>query len=122
MNEHERINYLEFPSRDLAATKHFFTCVFNWSFTDYGAEYTAFSSEAAGLDGGFYQAELTASSDSGGALVVFYSKHLEDTLTSIKNCGGSIIKPIYPFPGGRRFHFADPTGNEFAVWSDRTEA
>lgn len=116
MNEHEKINYVEFASRDLSETKHFFTQVFNWSFQDYGPDYTAFSNQ--GIDGGFYQADLQSSSSTGAALIIFYSNDLEATKDKIEKAGGSIIKPIYSFPGGRRFHFCEPSGNEFAVWSD----
>mgnify|MGYP001823688364 FL=1 len=116
MNEHEKINYVEFPSKDLQATKAFFTSVFGWSFVDYGPEYTAFTNE--GIDGGFYQSGLTATTKNGGALIVFYSKDLESTQAKIQDAGGSIIKAVFPFPGGRRFHFSDPNGNEYAVWSD----
>jgi hypothetical protein len=116
MNEHEKINYVEFPAKDIEATKSFFNSAFGWSFIDYGAEYSAFSDE--GLDGGFYKSELSVSTESGSALIVFYSKELESTKSKIENTGGSIIKPIFSFPGGRRFHFCDPNGNEYAVWSD----
>ncbi len=116
MNEHEKINYVEFPAKDIEAAKSFFSSVFGWSFVDYGSEYTAFSNE--GLDGGFFQSELTVSTESGSALLVFYSDELEGTQSKIENAGGSIIKPIFDFPGGRRFHFGDPNGNEYAVWSD----
>ena len=117
MNEHEKINYVEFPSRDIEFTKAFFSSVFGWTFVDYGPEYTAFSNE--GLDGGFYKSDLRVSTDTGSALVVFYSKTLQETLAKIENAGGAIIKPIFSFPGGRRFHFSDPNGNEYAVWSDK---
>jgi predicted enzyme related to lactoylglutathione lyase len=116
MNEHEKINYVEFPSKDLQATKAFFTTVFGWSFIDYGPEYAAFSNQ--GIDGGFYQSDLTSTTANGGALVIFYSKDLEHTQVKIENAGGSIIRPVFQFPGGRRFHFTDPNGNEYAVWSD----
>lgn len=116
MNEHEKINYVEFPAKDFAATKKFFGKTFGWAFVDYGPEYTAFSNE--GLDGGFYKSELNASTQSGSALIVFYSKQLEMTQSKIVAAGGKIIKPIFSFPGGRRFHFSDPNGNEYAVWSD----
>jgi len=117
MNEHEKINYVEFPAKDMEATKAFFSTVFDWSFVDYGSEYTAFSN--AGLDGGFYQSDLTVSADKGSALIVFYSTELEQTQAKIEAAGGSIIKPIFSFPGGRRFHFSDPNGNEYVVWSDK---
>ena len=116
MNEHEKINYIEFPAKDIDSTKAFFSAAFNWSFVDYGPEYTAFSN--AGLDGGFFKSNLVVSTTNGSALIIFYSKALEKTLSKIENSGGSIIKPIYSFPGGRRFHFSDPNGIEFAVWSD----
>ena len=117
MNECEKINYIEFPSRDINVTKAFFTEVFAWSFTDYGSEYTAFSN--AGIDGGFFKSDRVVSTQNGSALIVFYSQALEQTQLKIENAGGSIVKPIFPFPGGRRFHFSDPNGNEYAVWSDR---
>jgi len=116
MSEHEKINYVEFPAKDISAAKSFFSSVFGWSFVDYGPEYTAFTNE--GLDGGFFQSELTVSTESGSALLVFYSDELEGTQSKIENAGGFIIKPIFDFPGGRRFHFGDPNGNEYAVWSD----
>jgi len=116
MNTHEKINYIELPSRDLAATKAFYSSVFGWAFTDYGPEYTAF--DHAGLDGGFYQADLCATTANGSALVVIYSKNLEQTQGKVEGAGGIVVKPIFSFPGGRRFHFTDPTGNEMAVWSD----
>jgi len=118
MTAHEKINYVEFPSKDIEATKSFFASVFGWSFKDYGPEYTSFSNK--GIDGGFYKSELTASVENGSALIVFYSKELEKTQAKIKAAGGSIIKPAFSFPGGRRFHFSDPNGNEYAVWSDAT--
>lgn len=116
MNEHEKINYVEFPAKDIKATKDFFRTVFGWSFIDYGPEYTAFSNE--GLDGGFFQSDVSASTENGSALIVFYSKDLAHTQEKIEGAGGSIIQPIFSFPGGRRFHFVDPNGNEYAVWSD----
>ena len=116
MNQHEKINYVEFPAKDIEATKTFFNTVFGWSFADYGPEYTAFSNQ--GLDGGFYQSDLTVSTENDSALIVFYSNDLEKTQAKILSAGGSIIKLIFSFPGGRRFHFGDPNGNEYAVWSD----
>ena len=117
MKRHEKITYVEFPAKDLKATKRFFAEVFGWSFVDYGPEYTAFSN--AGIDGGFFQSDLAASTHNGSALIVFYSKNLEQTRVRIEQAGGSIVKPMFSFPGGRRFHFGDPNGNEYAVWSDK---
>lgn len=91
MNEHEKINYIELPAKDIEAVKSFFTAAFGWSFSDYGPDYAAFSDE--GLDGGFYRSELHASTENGGALVVFYSQQLETTRSKIEKAGGTIIKP-----------------------------
>ncbi len=116
MNQHEKINYVELPAKDLAATKAFFQSVFGWSFVDYGPEYTAFENQ--GLDGGFFKSDLASSTEKGAALIVFYSNQLEATLAKVEKAGGSILRPIYSFPGGRRFHFTEPSGNEFAVWGE----
>lgn len=116
MNKHEKINYVEFPAKNLEATKQFFATVFNWSFVDYGPEYTAFSDE--GIDGGFFKSDLSSSTENGSALVVFYSNDIEKTQTKIQEAGGTVVKSIFSFPGGRRFHFCDPSGNEYAVWSE----
>ena len=97
MLEHEKINYVEFPSKDLEETKRFFNAAFGWTFVDYGTTYTAFSN--AGLDGGFFKSEKVVSTESGSALIVFYSKGLEKTQKKIESAGGSIIKPIFSFPG-----------------------
>ena len=113
----EKINYLEIPSRDIESTKRFFAKVFNWSFVDYGLEYTAFSN--AGIEGGFYKSNQISSTENGSVLIVFYSKELAMTEDRIRNEGGEIIKATFSFPGGHRFHFADPSGNEYAVWSDK---
>ena len=116
MNEHEKINYVEFPAKDIEAVKDFFTAVFGWSFVDYGPDYASFSN--AGIDGGFFKSDLKVSTSRGSVLIVFYSKDLQKTQSKIEKEGGSIIKPTFTFPGGRRFHFSDPNGNEYAVWSD----
>jgi predicted enzyme related to lactoylglutathione lyase len=115
MPTHEKINYVEYPARDLQATKSFFQAAFGWSFVDYGPDYAAFSDQ--GLDGGFFKSDQHASTANGSALLVFYSERLEDTLDKVTAAGGSIVKPIFSFPGGRRFHFTEPSGNEFAVWA-----
>lgn len=115
MNSHEKIDYVELPAKDLQATKAFFAEVFNWSFTDFGADYTAFENQ--GLDGGFYTSENVTSTKNGSALIVFYSNNLEQTQQKIEQAGGEIIQEIFTFPGGKRFHFCDPNGNEYAVWT-----
>ena len=116
MHEHKKINYIEFASRDLESTKSFFAKVFGMSFVDYGPDYTAFAD--AGLDGGFFRSDASSKVSSGGALLVFYSHDLEQTVQEVEQAGGVVVKPIFSFPGGRRFHFEEPSGNELAVWSD----
>ena len=116
MNEHEKLNYVEYPAHKLSATKQFFETVFSWQFVDYGPDYTAFSNQ--GLDGGFYKSELASKADQGGALLVFYSDALEQTLAKVEAAGATINKPIFSFPGGRRFHFIEPSGNELSVWGE----
>lgn len=116
MNEHEKINYVELPARDLAKAKAFFTAAFGWEFEDFGPDYTAFSNQ--GLDGGFFRSDQCVSTQNGSALVVFYSDDIHSTLAKVEGAGGNVLQPIFDFPGGRRFHFADPNGNEYAVWSE----
>ena len=116
MHDHEKIDYVEFPAVDLEKTKEFFRQAFGWTFEDFGPTYTAFADQ--GLDGGFYQSELQSQADKGGALIVFYSEDIEATLQKVTAAGGKINKPIFSFPGGRRFHFIEPSGNEFSVWAD----
>jgi len=115
MDIHESINYLEFPAKDLYATKTFFNAVFEWKFVDYGAEYVAFSDKT--IEGGFYKSDLVSKASDGAVLVVFYSDNLEETQKKIISHGGSISKEIFTFPGGSRFHFLDVSGNEFSVWT-----
>lgn len=82
MNEHEKINYVEFPAKNIQATKNFFAEVFGWSFQDFGPDYTTYSNQ--GLDGGFYKSELLSSTSTGSALIIFYSIDLEATLDKIE--------------------------------------
>lgn len=108
-----KLDYLELPAGHgtIDLVKSFYARAFDWSFTDYGPSYAAFSE---GLDGGFDGAP----SDAPKPLPVLYSADLEATQAAVESAGGTIVKPIFPFPGGRRFHFADPAGNELAVWSE----
>ncbi|MDC6367088.1 MULTISPECIES: VOC family protein [Flavobacteriaceae] len=108
------INYVEFKATDLTKIKDFYSTAFGWVFTDYGPNYTAFSE--SGLEGGF---ELTESVVNNGALVVLYHEDLVAIKERIQNIGGEIVQDIFSFPGGRRFHFTDPSGNELAIWSDK---
>ncbi|MBE8736062.1 VOC family protein [Aeromonas veronii] len=120
MKAHEKLNYVEFAARDLAATKAFFQTVFGWQFVDYGPDYSAFADE--GLDGGFYRADQCSQTTQGGALLVFYSADIETTQAKVSQHGGTISRPLFDFPGGRRFHFVEPSGTEFAVWSEHSHA
>ena len=121
MSQHEKIDYVEFATPDLNKTKSFFTQVFGWTFQDYGDGYTAFDG-TAGLTGGFYQAQQVSKWANGSALIVFFSENIQETQKKVEEAGGKIVKPIFEFPGGRRFHFEEPCGNEFAVWALPAEA
>lgn len=109
--KHEQVQYLEFLSKDLGRVKEFYTKSFGWKFTDYGPDYTAFEGDY--VDGGF----TTGKPVKGTVLVILYSDDLEATEKKVKAAGGKIVKEIFSFPGGRRFHFTDPDGYELAVWS-----
>jgi predicted enzyme related to lactoylglutathione lyase len=109
-----RIDYIEFPTTDPGRAKKFYSAAFGWAFTDYGPDYTSFSDGR--LAGGFRREEEITP---GGPLTVLYAKNLEEMAVKIGEFGGTITKEPFEFPGGRRFHFADPDGNELAVWSDR---
>lgn len=109
-----RIDYIEMAATDIAATKQFYGDLFGWKFTDYGPEYTSF--EDGRLAGGFYKAPAAKP---GTVLVVIFAVDLEAMEQRVRSARGKIVKPIFSFPGGRRFHFTDPSGNELAVWSDR---
>ena len=112
--KNNEINYIEFKANDLERIKSFYSHLFGWKFTDYGPTYTAF--EESGLSGGF---EKTDEAIINGALVVLYHEDLEALKADIVDFGGEIAQDIFSFPGGRRFHFKDPSGNELAVWSDK---
>lgn len=117
MSEAGKINYIELPAKDLNQVKRFYNELFGWPFTDYGPEYTAFSD--SGLEGGFYLADRRNRVSDGSALVVLYSDNLEREKQKILNEGAEISVDIFSFPGGRRFHFLDPNGNELAIWSEK---
>jgi uncharacterized protein len=113
MERDRRIDYIELPATDIAATKRFYSDAFGWKFTDYGPDYTSF--EDGRLAGGFTKDAKVAK---GGPLVVIYADNLEAVEAKVRQAGATIVKPIFSFPGGRRFHFSDPNGNELAVWSE----
>ena len=112
--ENNHITYVEFKATDLEKIKAFYNQAFGWTFADYGTTYASFSE--SGLAGGF---EKTDQAIANGALVVLYHQNLEELQEKIIGVGGNISKNIFSFPGGRRFHFMDPSGNELAVWSDK---
>lgn len=113
-HRHHAIDYIEFAVRDLAAAKRFYAQAFGWEFNDYGPAYSGIKG-GDGEVGGMYAADSVRS---GGPLVILYSRDLEQSLTAVKAAGGTIAKDTFAFPGGRRFHFLDPSGNELAVWSE----
>jgi predicted enzyme related to lactoylglutathione lyase len=108
----KQIDYIEFPATDIPGTKRFYEAVFGWKFEDYGPNYTSF------LDGRLAGGFTTDNPKGQGVLVVLYAGDLTAVQRKIESAGGRIVKPIFSFPGERRFHFSDPNGNELAVWSD----
>jgi len=113
MKPDKQIDYLEFPANDIVRVKAFYEAAFGWKFTDYGPDYTSFSDGR--LSGGFTKERPAPGA---GLLVVLYASDLGETQKKIEAAGGKIVRETFSFPGGRRFHFADPDGNELAVWSE----
>ena len=112
-----KLDYIELPATDFDTVESFYRNTFDWQFTDYGPEYRAFTDGK--IDGGFYKSNLSSTTDNGAALVILYANDLESTRQSVIDSGGKLSKDIFSFPGGRRFQFLDPHGNELAVWSDK---
>ena len=117
MGQDRKIDYVEFPASDFDAIQAFYEAAFGWTFTDYGPEYRAFSD--ARLNGGFYHSKRQSKTSGGAALVIIYADDLEKMRDTVSASGGTIVADIFSFPGGRRFQFADPNGNELAVWSEK---
>jgi hypothetical protein len=116
-NIDKTINYIEFPLVDAEATKAFYSQAFGWEFTNWGPEYLSFT--GGNVEGGFNGVDgIKPANISTGVLVVLYAEDLAATVKTVEVAGGKILKPIFSFPGGRRFHFIDPNGNELAVWSE----
>ena len=113
----KKIDYIELPANDFNAVQSFYENAFSWTFSDYGLEYRAFNDGK--IDGGFYKSDQCSSTDNGAALIILYANDLLKTRQIVVSSGGTIVKDVFAFPGGRRFHFTDPNGNELAVWSDR---
>ncbi len=114
MRPEKRIDYIEIPVTDLERTREFFAALFGWEFTEYGPDYFSFNDGR--LDGGIRRSEGPAPAS--GVLVIFFSSDLERDYERVKELGATISEEIFDFPGGRRFHFVDPVGTEFAIWSD----
>ncbi len=115
MDRHHRIDYIEFAVSDLDASKQFYATAFGWRFTDYGPDYVGIQGAEREVGGMYRTDELRTT----GPLVILYSENLEQSLTAVESAGGTVLVPPFDFPGGRRFHFADPSGNELAVWSEK---
>jgi predicted enzyme related to lactoylglutathione lyase len=111
---HHAIDYIEITVKDVAEAKRFYGAAFGWTFNDYGPDYAGIKGDGREV-GGLSKGNVRA----GGPLVVLYSRALDDTLAGVKKAGGRILKAPFEFPGGRRFHFGDPSGNELAVWSEK---
>jgi hypothetical protein len=111
---HHTLDYIELTVTDVAAAKRFYGSAFGWTFNDYGPDYAGIKGQGREV-GGLCKG---ASVGVGGPLVVLYSRTLDDTASKVREAGGKIVKEPYTFPGGRRFHFSDPSGNELAVWSE----
>ena len=114
MHKHHAMDYVEFTVKDLAEAKRFYSAAFGWSFNDYGPEYAGIRGHD-GEVGGFRQTPSLRTG--GGPLVVLYSDDLEISLSAVRSAGGAVVQEPFSFPGGRRFHFQDSSGNELAVWS-----
>jgi predicted enzyme related to lactoylglutathione lyase len=112
-NTHHDINYIEFSVTDMAKAKAFYATAFGWEFNDYGPGYAGIRKQDGSEVGGF---ALSSEVVSGGPLVILYSENLEKSLDMVREAGGHITQDIFDFPGGRRFHFKDPSGNELGVW------
>ena len=112
---HHAIDYIEFSVTSMSEAKRFYGSAFEWQFNDYGPDYAGIQKDG-GEAGGM---RLTEEVSSGGPLVILYSNDLEKTLAMVQEAGGKITAEPFSFPGGRRFHFHDPSGNELAVWSDK---
>jgi predicted enzyme related to lactoylglutathione lyase len=111
---HHAIDYIEIAVTDVAEAKRFYAAAFGWRFNDYGPDYAGIQGDGREAGGLRKDAEVRV----GGPLVVLYSKALDATLNNVKAAGGRIVKEPFSFPGGRRFNFSDPSGNELAVWSE----
>ena len=113
---HHKLNYIEFTTSSIERTKEFYSKVFAWTFKDWGPDYIDCKPECSGIAIGFARGEAKAAA--GAPLAVLYSADLKATEAAILAAGGSIVVPVFEFPGGRRFHFSDQAGNVMGVWSE----
>jgi predicted enzyme related to lactoylglutathione lyase len=112
----QRIDYVELTVGNIARSRDFYGKAFGWTFKDYGPSYCEFNDGR--LTGGFaLGGHDVAAKAGGGPLVILYAADLDSTQRRVELAGATIVKPAFAFPGGRRFHFADPDGYELAVWS-----
>ena len=116
VHAHHAIDYIEIAVTDLEAAKAFYASAFGWSLVDYGPEYAGIQGDGKEMGGLRRDSEVRA----GGPLVILTPRISRAASRRSPRPAGLIVEPIYAFPGGRRFHFADPAGNELAVWSDRS--
>lgn len=112
--QNHRIDYVEFPAVDLAVAERFYTEVFGWHFKQQNPEYISFNDGR--MRGGFFK---STQARPGGPVVVTYTEDLEEVRAKVICNGGLICRQTFSFPGGRRFHFTDPSGNVLGVWSDK---
>lgn len=116
-NIHHTIDYIELNARDLSATTAFYTAAFGWEFNDYGPDYAGIRSPDGDGEVGGINATGQAERGPGGPFVMLYSDDLDATVEAVRQAGGTVTNGPYEFPGGRRFHFTDPAGNELGAWA-----
>jgi uncharacterized protein len=119
LHRHHAIDYVELTVTDLEQAKRFYAEAFGWRFNDYGPEYAGIRSplgESAPEVGGLRRDQEEVRT--GGPFVLLYSTDLDKSVEAVKNAGGQVVNGPYEFPGGRRFHFTDPSGNELGVWTE----
>jgi len=116
-HRHHAIDYIELTVTDLNLAKRFYSEAFGWEFNDYGPEYAGIKDPDAGAEVGGLRAD--ADVRAGGPLVLLFSTDLDQSVAAVTAAGGEVVNGPYEFPGGRRFHFHDPSGNELGVWAER---
>lgn len=118
-NTHHTLDYIEIPVGDLPRARAFYTAAFDWSFNDYGPTYAGIRSADGNSDVGGLSLSENHRPAIGGVFVLLYSGDLDASVNAVQSAGGRILQGPYVFPGGRRFHFADPSGNELGVWASQ---